>query len=247
MVRGFLCVLVPLGIMLLATALSIFLRGNLEFFEFWSSWVAVFPAVMVFVMIAVAYTIVLVYFLRILHWLRTRGIEFWNRETAPHSEGKTRVVDPVVARPLEESRYKFLEWVTISVVSWFSFIALVLLGEFAIEFTSIDLPATDGKYVKIMKKVAVKLPFFGDFLDLGILPGESLFGNISYFTVIIPLSIAIRNLMYLFEKRAEYSSQTEKSLLRDILLVILVTVLALFLISIIVTVLGVLDEYVSGI
>lgn len=215
--RGFLCLIIPVTEIFLVALLIDHIRAHSEFNSFWYSWANSMGDLMGATLIAVTYSIGLVYFLRFLHWLRTRGVDFWEKESAPHYQGEPErePANARVNRPLSESKQKFVEWTTIAVFSSFSFfVLLIILTKFS-NFGGVSTSAAQLN-IEILREVIVQLPFFGDFIELGIFPSDSTLGNISYFVAIMPLSIAIRNLMFIFENIDQYKAAEDETLLNNI-------------------------------
>lgn len=215
--RGLLCLIIPVTEIFLVALLIDHIRAYSEFNSFWYSWANSTGNLMGATLIAVIYSIGLVYFLRFLHWIRTRGVDFWEKESAPHYQGESSraSANARVNRPLSECKQKFVEWTTISVISSLSFfIILLVLTKFS-SFAGLSTSSVQLN-IEILREVIVQLPFFGDFIEIGLFPSDSTLGNISYFVAIIPLSIAIRNLMFIFENINQYSASEGETLLNNI-------------------------------
>lgn len=186
-----------------------------------------------YLLIAILLAVLIVYLLRSLHWLRTRGREFWNEETAPPVQGPSHGPGrPRVNRPLSEAKYQFLHWSALAVMLWLAFATSLLITGLVTQFLGQELPGTDLVPQDTIFEFILQLPIIGELLGFGYYPGDGLIGNISYFVAAIPLAIAIRNLVYVFEHIHDFDTTEDESLLRNIALtcgVVLVAILIVIL------------------
>ena len=216
-VRGVISLLVPfslLGIILIAVddLGSRFDLGRGSALGDQVNWlVEILPLLFITAFMAV----VIVYFLRLLHWLQTHGRAFWNEETAPHLQGEhSSRGRPRVNKPLSESKYKFVEWSALSLLIWLTFGLSVLLATLVSSFIGWNLPELGPILRDGALQFLEQVPVIGQIIAFDFYPGDGPLGTASYFLGAIPASIAVRNLVFVFEHVDEFDTTEDESLAR---------------------------------
>ena len=187
--------------------------------------------------------IFIVYFLRLLNWLRTYGQAFWNEETAPHLQGRRSDDDrPRVNRPLSDAKFKFLEWTVLSLLIWLTFITFVIAALAVSSIIGWGFP----DFAPTLREPAVQfleqVPVIGQIIGFEYYPGDGPLGTVSYFVGAFPAAIAIRNLVYVFEYIDEFDTTEDESYFRVVLVACAVVLTLVMVVAALVMIVFIIHE-----
>lgn len=160
--------------------------------------------------VTIVFSIFIVYFIRLLHFLQTTGREFWKQETAPFVREKNQRGDGHLDDPISHCRRKFVEWSILSFGIWLTFILTTITALAFIDYTGIEPPSGETLPTSFLRDVATKMPVFGDLFEFEFYIGNSTRGTLSYLFGAIPLAIAIRNLMFVFEYSGRFKEANKR-------------------------------------
>lgn len=140
-----------------------------------------------------------VYFIRALHAVKEIAQHLWRQEATPHIL-HSRLGNTVTDDELEANEEKFVEWIVITFILWFGFIALLLLLDHFLDLLTSDATFLEDPLIYTLGEVVAAIPIVGNFVPLfHLLPGQTTIGTLSYIVTAVPLAVSIRNLMSLFE------------------------------------------------
>lgn len=179
----------------------------------------------IFIIVTIIFAALVVYFLRGIYFLRTRGVDFWNEETSPHYQGKKRDGGVRVNKPLSKSKNHFIKWTILSVVGWLTFICFFWSVLLSISVLNLSIEGAEWLPVDLIKEVTSQLPIIGDLIGFELFPGDTMFGTVSYLVGAMPLTIAIRNLLFVLENVNDYSHTEDETMIENLALVMVLTIL----------------------
>jgi hypothetical protein len=247
--RGFLALLVPLAVLGFVILTVDLLRTWFEleresFLGMQAEWLV---GMLVLMAMTIVMAVFIVYFLRLLNWLKTHGRAFWNEETAPHHQGNhTSHGRPRVNRPLSEAKFKFIEWSTLSLLIWLTFAVFVLMGFAVNSVIGWGIPDFGPTLQNSALQFLEQVPVVGQIIAFDYYPGDGPLGTASYFVGAIPVAIAIRNLIFIIEYIEEFDTTQDENLVEVIGLSCVVILMAVAVFSVLGVIVWAIDTTVDA-